>query len=135
MLSSKDLPRPHFLLCPLFLVVKIIKPFFSMNELVACKFHFSVTLKTWDWLWKKYHISLFIQRPWGDWLFILALFLSTFFARAGWLENECECKMGKLLFGMNLSLLYWFIWNKHFERFIKSNSNNLKRKQFNFLNS
>ena len=62
------------------------------------------------------------QRRWGDWLFILAFFFSTVFARSGWLENKCEHEWEKWLFGMNVSFLYWFIRNKDFEWLIKSNS-------------
>ena len=70
---------------------------------------------------------IFSQWLWDEWLFISAFFWKQFLrVQIDWKTSEC-------LFGMNLSLLYWFIWNKNFKWFIKSISNILKRKQINFF--
>ena len=63
------------------------------------------------------------------------LFLSTVLVHEGWSKNECEHKSGKSLFGMNLLFLHCFIWIKDLKWYMKSNSNNFKRNQFNCLHS
>ena len=71
---------------------------------------------------------IFSQWLWDDWLFISAFFFWKQFLRV-----QTDWKTREYLFGMNLSLLYWFIWNKDFKWFIESISNIWKLKQFNFF--
>ena len=89
----------------------------------------SVTFQNWNWFWKKHHISLFFVRSREATNSVFVGFWSTV------LKNEWEHESGKCLFGMNLSFLYLFIWNKDLKWSINSNANIFKRKQFNFLHS
>ena len=120
---------------------------------------FSVTFKNWDWLWKKYHNSLFLINDREETDSLFWLFLLTVLVRPGWLENKREQASGQCLFFVNsfgarrlIRKQAWTrvrtvpLWhesflpllirrNKDFNWFIKSNSNSFKRRKLNFFHS
>ena len=78
---------------------------------------FSVTFKNCDWLWKKYHISLFWVSDRGATDPLFRLFFATSFGARRLIRKRVWTRVREVPFWHELSFLYWFIWNKDFQMF------------------
>ena len=89
------------------------------------KILFSATFENWYWLWKKYHISIFlvIVREATNSSFRL-FYLSKILAYPSWLENECEheSEIREVPFWYESFLSFLIHLKKNFKWLIKSNS-------------
>ena len=86
---------------------------------------FSVTFENWNRLRKNITLAYFYLAAARRLILYFGFFFVNSFGSRKLIRNCFCCK--------NLSFLYLFTWNKDFKWFAKSNSNNFKRKQFNFF--